>query len=170
MSKTAAAVLAFLGLTLLSVPMSAQLLPRGNVYGGVSYGQFTEANNRQSYRGWNASAELLPFNRFPHLGIVLDGSGFYRTGVTQYNLLAGPRLSVTFGKWRPFIHAMGGLAHVDSSGLLYNPVAVDVGGGADYKIFFKNFSWRLQGDVIRTNYAAATQYDVRISTGIVWRF
>ncbi len=170
MSKTAAAVLAFLGLTLLSVPMSAQLLPRGNVYGGVSYGQFTEATNRQSYRGWNASAEVLPFSRFPHLGIVLDGSGFYRSGVSQYNLLAGPRLSVTYGKWRPFIHAMGGLAHVNSSGILYNPVAIDVGGGADYKIFFKNFSWRLQGDVIRTNYASATQYDVRVSTGIVWRF
>ena len=41
-SKTAAAVLAFVGLTLFSIPMSAQLIPHGNVYAGVGYVQFTE--------------------------------------------------------------------------------------------------------------------------------
>jgi len=75
--------------------MSAQfngLLPNGNVYAGVSYGQLTDVINKQSYRGWNGSFEALPFTRFPRIGLVLDGSGFYRSGVTQYNLLAGPRL------------------------------------------------------------------------------
>lgn len=175
MSKTAAAVLAFVCLMLFAIPMSAQLLPNGNVYGGVSYGQFTEAGvNKQSYRGWNASAEAFPTPRFPHLGVVLDASGFYRSNaagkITQYNFLAGPRFSGNFGRWRPFVHALGGIQFVNSSGITYNPVAIDVGAGVDYKLHFRNFSWRVQGDGIRTRYVSATQYDYRVSTGIVWRF
>jgi hypothetical protein len=169
-SKTARAVLAGVGLTLFSLPMSAQLIPHGNLYGGVSYGQFTEVVNKQSYRGWNGSAEAIPFPRLSHIGVVFDASGFYRTGVTQYNFLGGLRLSTTFGKWRPFVHGMGGIQRVNSSGILYNPPALDVGGGADYKLFFKNFSWRMQGDYMRTHYASANQTDYRASTGIVWRF
>jgi hypothetical protein len=175
-SKTAAAVLAFFVLTLFSIPMSAQLIPHGNVYGGASYGQFTDASiTRQSYRGWNASAEAIPFARLPHVGFVVDASGFYRSGnsggnITQYNFLGGIRLSASLGKWRPFVHGMGGIQRVNSSGIMYNPPAIDVGGGVDYKLFFKNFSWRFQGDYLRTHYASANQSDYRGSTGIVWRF
>jgi hypothetical protein len=172
--KTALAVLAFVGLTLFSVPMSAQLIPHGNVYGGVSYGQFTNVVNTQSYRGWNGSAEAIPFARYPHIGGVVDVSGFYRnnaTGkVTQYNYLGGVRLSATFGKFRPFAHVMGGLQHVNSSGIIYSHPALDFGGGLDYKLFFKNFSWRVQGDYVRTHYSSANQNAYRASTGIVWRF
>ena len=175
MSKIAAAVLAFVGLTLFSLPMSAQLLPTGNVYVGVSYGQFTDASpSTYSYHGWNASAEAFPTPRFPRLGVVVDASGFYRTNaagkITQYNFLAGPRFSATFGRWRPFVHAMAGIQMVNSSGITYDPIAIDVGGGVDYRLRFKNFSWRVQGDGIRTNYSSAVQYDYRVSTGIVWRF
>jgi hypothetical protein len=174
-SKTAAAMLAFVGLILFSIPMSAQLLPTGNVYAGVSYGQFNYAGaNTQSYKGWNASAEAFPTPRFPHLGVVVDASGFYRSNsagkITQYNFLAGPRFSATFGRWRPFVHAMAGIQMINSSGITYSPLAVDIGGGVDYRLHLKNFSWRVQGDGIRTNYASATEYDYRASTGIVWRF
>ena len=170
MSKTAAALLALLALTLLSKPLSAQILPRGNVYGGVSYGQFVDVVNQQAYRGWNGSAEDLPFSRFSYLGIVLDASGYYRTGVTQYNAVLGPRLSATYGKWRPFVHAMGGGQRVNSSGIINTHLGLDFGGGADYKLWFKNFSWRLQGDYIRSHYYSANQNAYRASTGIVWRF
>ncbi len=173
MSKSAAAALAFVGFMLFSIPMSAQfngLLPNGNVYAGVSYAQLTDVVNKQSYRGWNGSFEALPFTRFPHLGLVVDGSGFYRSGVKQYNIFGGPRLSVTIGKWRPFVHGMGGIRHVNSNGFVYNPTTIDIGGGADYKLPFKNFSWRLQGDYMHSHYASANQNDYRASTGIVWRF
>ena len=174
MSKTASAALAFLSLLLFSLPMAAQfngLLPSGNVYVGVSYGQLTNVVNKQSYRGWNASFEDLPFVRFPRIGLVVDGSGFYRaTGVTQYNLVAGPRYSFSVGKLRPFVDAMAGIRHLNSSGFVYNPLVIDVGGGVDYRLWFKNFSWRFQGDYMHTHYASATQNDYRASTGIVWRF
>jgi len=175
-SKTAAAVLAFAGFLLFSIPMSAQfngLLPNGNVYGGVSYGQLTDVINTQSYRGWEGSFEALPFTRFPHLGLVADASGYYRSGsykVTQYNFVGGPRLSMTFGKWRPFIHAMGGIRHANSDNFIYNTLALDFGGGADYKLPFKHFSWRLEADYLHSHYASANQDDYHASTGIVWRF
>jgi hypothetical protein len=169
-SKIAAAVLVFVCLTLLSVPMSAQLLPRGNVYAGVSYGQLTDIVNRQSYRGWTGSAEDMPFARFPHLGFVLEGSGYYRSGITQYNGLFGPRLSANMGNWRPFVHAMAGIRHVNNSIQVFNPIVLDFGGGVDYRLWFKNFSWRLQGDYMHAHYQSAYQNDYRASTGIVWRF
>jgi len=172
-SKTAVSVLAFLGLLLFSVPMSAQfngLLPNGNVYAGVSYAQLTDQVNKQSYKGWTGSFEALPFTRFPRVGLVLDGSGFYRKGVTQYNAVAGPRISTNFGKWRPFVQAMAGIRHLNSNDFVYNPIVIDVGGGVDYKVWFKNFSWRFQGDYMHTHYASATQNDYRATTGVVWRF
>jgi len=172
-SKTAAAVLGLLSLAFSSIPMSAQfggLLPTGNVYAGVSYGQLTNVINKQSYKGWNGSFEALPFTRFPRMGLVIDGSGFYREGVTQYNILGGARFSANMDKWRPFIHVMGGIRYLDSSGFTYRPAVLDVGGGIDYKLWFKNFSWRFQGDYMHTHYASATQHDYRVSTGIVWRF
>lgn len=174
MSKTATVVLAFVVLMLSAVPMSAQkfggLLPNGNVYAGVGYAQLTDVINKQSYRGWEGSAEALPFSRFPRLGVVIDGSGFYRRNVTQYNGLGGFRFSENYGKWRPFVHAMAGIRHVNSFGFVYNPIAIDAGGGVDYKLPFKNFSWRLQGDYEHSHYASANQNDYRATTGIVWRF
>jgi hypothetical protein len=172
-SKTAAAVLAFVGLLLFSIPMSAQLnglLANGNAYVGFSYGQLTNIVNKQSYKGWDASLELLPFARFQHLGIMVDGSGFYRKGVTQYQAVAGPRFFVDAGRWRPFFQAGAGIRRLNSSGFIWSPLVIDVGGGADYKLFIKNFSWRVQGDYMRTHYASNTQNDYRASTGIVWRF
>jgi len=126
--------------------------------------------NRSTARGWNASVEDIPFARFPHLGIVLDGGGLYWRGVQQYNLVFGPRLSVTYGKWRPFIHVMGGAQRNTSNGFTHYPIAVDVGGGADYKLPFKHFSWRLQFDYVHTHLLSANQNEYRGSTGLVWRF
>lgn len=173
MSKTAAAVLAFAGLLLFSVPMSAQfggLLPSGNVYGGVSYGQLTNVVNKQSYKGLNVSFEDLPFARFPRIGLVLDASAFTRRGVKQYNGVGGVRYSANIGRWRPFVQAMAGIRHLNSSGFVYNPLLIDVGGGADYRLGWKSFAWRVQGDYMHSHYASAYQNDYRASTGIVWRF
>ena len=94
--------------------MAAQfngLLPSGNVYGGVSYGQLTDVINQQSYRGWNASFEDIPFTRFPRLGLVVDGSGFYRpTACGNTTLSAAPaspptwvRSDPSFMPWPAFV-------------------------------------------------------------------
>jgi hypothetical protein len=91
--KTAAVVLAFVSFMLFATASRAQLLPSGNVYVGVAYGDSVDVINRYTFRGWNASLEDFPFSRYTHVGVVLDTSGFYRLGVQQYNVFLGPRLS-----------------------------------------------------------------------------
>ena len=172
MSKTAPAVLAFLCLMLFSTPMSAQLVPHGNVYAGVSYAESYDVTVRYPFKGWNASAEAIPFSRYSFVGLVFDASGLYNGshGIHQYNIVLGPRLAYTFGKWRPFVHAMGGIQLVTVNDVRYHPVAFDLGGGVDYKLPFRNFSWRLQADYLHTHLLSAVQNDARASTGIVYRF
>jgi hypothetical protein len=174
-SKTAAVVLAFLSLMVFTTASRAQdrLLPSGNVYVGAAYADSVDVVNRYTFRGWNASVETFPFHRFTYLGVVLDGSGFYRLGVQQYNLFLGPRLSMHYGKWRPFVQVMAGAQRNDSGGITHYPIAEDIGGGVDRKfqlLFMKNFSWRLQFDYSRTHLLSATQNDIRGSAGLVWRF
>jgi hypothetical protein len=172
-SKIAALVLAVLSVMLFATPSRAQLLPSGNVYVGVAYGDNVDVVNRYTMRGWNASFEDFVLPRHPHLSAVLDGSGFYRQGVQQYNLLLGPRLSFNYGKWRPFVHIMGGAQRATSDGFTHYPIAEDVGGGVDRKFqfwFLHHFSWRVQFDYTRTHLLSASQNDFRGSTGLVWRF
>jgi hypothetical protein len=172
-SKTAAVVLAFLSLMLFPTTSKAQLLPSGNVYVGVGYADGVDVVNRLTFRGWEGSAEALPFKRFSYLGVVLDGSGFYRTGIQQYNLVLGPRVSRNYGKWRVFAHAMGGLQEMHSSGQLFHTVIEDGGGGVDRKfqlLFLKNFSWRLQFDYVHSHELSASQNAFRGTAGLVWHF
>jgi hypothetical protein len=169
-SKTAAVVLAFLCVMLLAPLSQAQILPRGNLYGGASYADNQDITTRYPFKGWEGSVEDMPFVRYPKLGFVLDGSGYYHSGISEYNLMLGPRLSVSYGKWRPFVHAMGGIHRQPENSVFYNPVAYDIGGGVDYKLWFRNFSWRLQADYVHSRLLSEDQKDFHASTGIVWRF
>ena len=47
--------------------------------------------------------------------------------------------------------------------------ATAVGGGFDYKVL-RLIGWRLQADYVYTNLFSAKQNNVRVSTGIVFRF
>ena len=176
MLKTAAVVLAFLSLTLFPIASKAQLIPSGNIYAGGAYASSEDVVNRLAFRGWDGSVEVFPLHRFAYVGIVLDGSGLYTKGVAssgtiqQYNLVLGPRLSMNYGKWRLFVHAMGGIQQTKSGPDTFHPVAVDGGGGVDRKLPFKNFSWRLQFDYVHTHLLSHNQNEYRGSTGIVWRF
>ena len=170
MSKTAAVVLAFLSLTLFPTASKAQLIQSGNIYAGVAYADSVDVVNRLTFRGWDGSVEVMPFRRFSYVGIVLDGSGIYRSGVQQYNLVLGPRVSKSYGKWRLFAHATGGIQQTTTGGQTFHPVIVDLGGGVDRRLPFKNFSWRLQLDYVHSHLLSANQNDIRGSTGIVWRF
>lgn len=170
MSKIAAAGLALTCLTLFATPMSAQLIPHGNVYVGGAWSKSDFILDRDTFRGWNGSAEAIPFHRFSQVGVVIDATGLYRPGISQYNILGGVRLAASFGKWRPFVQVLGGVQRLKSNGTSYQPGEVDFGGGADYKLPFQNFSWRLQADYAHTRLLSASQNHVRVSTGIVYRF
>lgn len=173
MSKTAAVVLAFLSLVLVATQSRAQLLPGGNVYVGAAYADSVDVINRYTFRGWEANAEDLAFPRHSYLGIVLDGNGLYRKGVQQYTVLLGPRVSINYGKWRPFFQVLGGAQRTASGGEAHFPLAEDIGGGVDRKfqfLFLKHFAWRVEFDYMHTRLLHASQDDYRGSTGLVWRF
>jgi Outer membrane protein beta-barrel domain len=165
--KIAAALLVLACFVIIPGKASAQLIPQGNVYLGGSIGSFeTLTDGRTSMMGWNGGAEWI---LRPHVGVAVDASGYYRSGITSYDFLVGPRVSATFGKARPFAQLLVGVTRVTENGLSETPFAVGGGGGVDYKIFH-NFSWRVQGDYIHTHYLNASQNNLRVSTGLVFRF
>jgi opacity protein-like surface antigen len=182
-TAVAAVSFVFCGAAMAQVPTS------GNVFFGYSYYSTDLSSiDRANTNGWEASVEgkIIPF-----LGVVADFDSHYgsqnfpgggvcgltctptvfNADVTEHNFLFGPRVSFSVGKFRPFAEALFGGAHVDvNNGVGSNTsFATALGGGLDYKII-KPIAWRLQGDYVQTRFFGATQNNVRISTGIVFRF
>jgi opacity protein-like surface antigen len=169
---------------------SAQIPTSGNVFFGYSYYNTDLSSiDRANTNGWEASVEgkVIPF-----LGFVADVDGHYgsqnfpagcplgpgggsgcstfNASVTEHNFLFGPRVSFSVGKFRPFAEALFGGAHVNgNAGGSDTSFATALGGGLDYKII-KPVAWRLQGDYVQTRFFGTTQNNVRLSTGIVFRF
>jgi hypothetical protein len=170
---------------LLAALASAQI-PSGNVFFGYSYYN-TDINNinRVNTNGWDASAEgkIIPL-----VGIVADFDGHYgsqnfavacpiavgctiNASFTEHNFLFGPRVSIKFGKIRPFAEVMIGAGHVSvgNGGGSDTSFASAVGGGLDYKLI-PLVAWRFEGDYVETRFFGNTQNNFRFSTGIVVRF
>lgn len=173
----------------------AQIPTHGNVFAGYSYyNTGFEPQRRTGLTGWQGSFEG---KIIPMLGIVVDISGnsgtvnFTPPGVTcptngcptniqthVDDLLFGPRVSVSVGRWRPFAEALFGIAHVtrngnfgtdSTSGGTDNSFATAIGGGLDYKII-RPIAVRFQIDYVRSGSFSTTQNSVRLGTGIVVRF
>jgi hypothetical protein len=177
----------------------AQVPTSGNIFFGYSYYNSNLAVDRASLNGWEGSLEGKVF---PHVGIVADFSGHYgsqdypvcpvfvpvggggggcataSTSTHQLNVMFGPRISFSAGRWRPFGQGLFGIAHVSSNGFgSDNSFAVALGGGVDYRIV-KPVAWRFHLDYMRTQLTLAgfsvssgsAQNNFRLSTGIVFRF
>jgi opacity protein-like surface antigen len=178
-------------LFLFSALANAQIPTSGNIFVGYSFENASASAldniDRPNLQGWEGSLEgkLAPF-----FGIVTDFSGHYGTqsyvlptpngletvNVTghEYEVLFGPRISVPVGKITPFGEFLVGLAHISASGsgapsTSNTSFATAVGGGLDYKIF-RPVALRVEGDYIRTNFFSTSQNNIRLSTGIVFRF
>src|SRR5271156_5441157 len=177
-------LLLFAGLANAQVPTS------GNVFFGYSYYNTDLSSiDRANTNGFEASFEgkALPF-----LGFVADFDSHYgsqnfaatcplpsgggvcpsvNASITEHNFLFGPRVSFSAGKFRPFAEALFGGAHVNVNNGVGSDTsfATALGGGLDYKII-RPVAWRFQGDYIQTRFFGATQNNVRLSTGVVFRF
>ena len=167
---------------------SAQIPTSGNVFFGYSY-YHTDLSSIDSANtnGWEASFEgkVIPF-----LGIVADFDGHYgsqnfpilcpvglggsctvNASVTEHNFLFGPRVSISLGKFRPYVEALFGAGHVNVNNGFGSDTsfATALGGGLDYKLL-KPIAWRFQGDYVQTRFFSTTQNNIRLSTGIALRF
>jgi hypothetical protein len=166
---------------------NAQIPTGGNIFLGYSYYNTNLSSiDRANLNGWEGSLEgkMLPW-----VGIVADLSGHYGSQnfptlcpvipspcpavnlkVNEYNALFGPRVSVSVGKIRPFAEVMIGVGHVSAhSAGSDTSFATAVGGGLDYHLF-PLVAWRVEGDYVTTRFFSATQNNLQLSTGIVFRF
>lgn len=163
---------------------SAQIPTAGNVFFGYSYyNTKLSPIDRANTNGWEASLEGKVI---PWVGIVADFSNHYgsqnfpalcadvpctfNADVTERNILFGPRVSASVGKFRPFAEALIGAGHVNvKNGGSDTSFATALGGGIDYKLV-PLLAWRVQGDYVQTRFFNTTQNNIRLSTGIVVRF
>ena len=176
-------LIAFLCFLTLSCAVAAAQVPKGNIYFGYSYGSADlNSNNRSNLNGWEGSLEG---SFLPWISIVADVNGLYgkndfpsstqifRVDAKEYNYLFGPRVSVSIGRVRPFVHALFGASHVSVSTTGYSASDTSfgeaLGGGLDFKLI-PLLAWRFQGDYLQTRFFGNTQNNGRFSTGIVLRF
>lgn len=178
---------------------AGQVPTSGNVFFGYSYFNSNLGVDRASLNGWEGSLEGRVF---PHIGIVADFSGHYGSqdfpicpvvpvggggggcsGISasthELNVMFGPRISFSRGRWTPFAQGLFGIAHLTSNGFGSDTsFAAALGGGLDYRIV-KPVAWRFQLDYMRTKFTLTDVYgfssnpaqnNVRFSTGIVLRF
>lgn len=167
---------------------SAQVSTAGNIFLGYSFENASASAldhlTRPNLHGWEGSLEgkLAPW-----VGLVTDISGHYGSqtfteftpaGPTnvkvtghEYEVLFGPRVSVSVGKITPFGEFMIGLAHIGSGGAFptNTSFATALGGGLDYRLF-RPIAVRVEGDYVHTSFFSTGQNNIRLSTGIVFRF
>jgi hypothetical protein len=176
----------------LSAAVHAQFPTGGNAFFGYSYARaqvFAVGSNKAiNANGWEGSAE----GKFlPWLGLVADldwhygGTDFvgctrtpctpqvFGANASRHNILFGPRASASLGRYTPFAEFLMGVAHqTNSGGGVSNSdtrLAVGFGGGVDYKLL-NGVAWRVQADSIHDSLFRKAANNLRISTGIVFRF
>ena len=181
--KIARTVVPFaLALFIFATPSLAQGLGKVNVFGGVSFTNYSPIpqsagsltpHPSSGLPGWNASLELKPI---PIVGILADFSGFYghtnlvgcvdllgpgncgqiKSPVLLHTFLVGPQVSFSVGRFTPFAHALIGAAHVRIGGSFPGnsdtSFAGALGGGIDYRLV-PRMALRLQADALETTFS-----------------
>jgi hypothetical protein len=170
---------------------AAQIPKSGNAFFGYSYSRGQVLSNAASgsinANGWEGSVE----GKFlPWLGVVADLDWHYgnkrlnctsptcTTGLalitgSRHNFLIGPRASTSFGRYRPFAQILFGASLQTNSGAgsttSDTSFATAFGGGLDYQLL-KAVALRGQIDFIHASLFGRSANDVRISTGLVFKF
>jgi opacity protein-like surface antigen len=184
MNRFAAILISFC-LLLFASAAHAQVPTSGNIFFGYSfYNTDLSSIDRANTNGFEGSLEGKVF---PFLGIVADFDGHYGSqnfaqvcgdsicqvnlDVTEHNVLFGPRVSASVGRFRPFAEVLFGVGHVslNNGGGSDTSFASAVGGGLDYKVI-SPIALRIQGDYVNTRFFGSTQNNLRLSTGVVFRF
>lgn len=162
---------------LVSLPGAAQEeaegRPRLEVFGGYSYLRFESKAigfaGQSNMNGWNVAAS---YRLFRSLSVVADVSGHYASEIRVYNFLIGPQIAVPrgkltyfgrflYGKSRDQVTPLGGQTSIGR--------AFVFGGGVDRAIT-NRWAFRLQADYLSTRTFGADENNLRVSTGLVYRF
>jgi outer membrane immunogenic protein len=173
---------------LLPLCLSAQDLPKAQIFGGYSY-------LRSSGQGLNGFDAQFTYNSSKMLGLTADVSGEFAgqsvsvLGVSAsssahlYNFLVGPTVSHrTDSKLVPFAHGLLGIARTGGSGSMSvfgqslnfsngdTGFGMALGGGLDYEIN-KSLAVRpVQMDYVLTRAGGGSANSFRYAAGVVIRF
>jgi hypothetical protein len=139
------------------------------LFGGYSYLRL-DSSPQVNLNGWELSGQ---YKFADWIGGVADFSGHYGSpaGVSSslHTFLFGPQVSWP-SRVSPFAHVLIGGARLGAGGLSTTSFASAIGGGIDTRIGH-GLSWRIiQGDYLLTRFGSTTQNNVRVSTGVVFRF
>lgn len=149
----------------------SQDVPKWEVFAGYSYLRVNPGfgSDGVDTSGWEAAAN---YNFNKSWGLKADFSGHYCCeGEHMYNFLFGPQFSFRSddNKWVVFAHGLIGASNAESV-VSDTSVAWAGGGGVDWN-FGKRVGWRIgQVDYLGTHFLDETQGNVRVSTGLVFRF
>jgi hypothetical protein len=140
------------------------------VFGGYSY-LHLHTNPSTNLNGWEIAGQ---YKFRDWLGGVADVSGHYGSfsggaGASTYTYLFGPQISFP-ARVSPFGHLLLGGAHLGAGGFGNSSFSLALGGGFDTTVSRK-FSWRIvQADYLLTQFGGGSQNNVRVSTGVIYRF
>ena len=171
--------------------------PKLEFFGGYS---FLHQSDNGEFQGWEASLSgnlnrwfALKGDFSGHYaeedfaavtlpGVTLPAETFHQS---IHYFLGGPELSYRRPKWRIYAHALVGAAHGHQSLTFHNPppgfivgntgvedtgLAFAIGGGGDW-MFSRRVGWRVaQADYIRHRFDGDYHDNLRISSGLVFRF
>ena len=159
-----------------------------DVFAGYSYVRANPATSGSSGFSLNGGSASAAYNFNRWLSGVADFGGYHSSNIlgsgvdgTLSTYLFGPRVSYRhFGRVTPFGEVLFGVAHTGASLLnttgSQNAFAMTVGGGIDYRLS-SHFSLRpAKVDYLLTRFNEVTnnntqsQNNLRVSTGIVFRF
>ncbi len=167
-------VLGAIGLLLMSIPGWAQeSYPKAEVFGGFSLSSIAAGTPsvRNEFYGWQASVNG---NLHRNFGIVGDFGGQYKNiagvGISNYQYMFGPQISVRREKVTPFVHALFGASRSSALGISSTNFGLGIGGGLDLNVSDRvalrvpQFDWTpvQGGGVWNTNI-------VRIGFGLVFK-
>jgi hypothetical protein len=164
---------------------AAVAAPQFEAAGAFSY---VRGNADDSGGGFNldGGSASFAYNYRGRFGLVADAGAYRFTGLggglssTMYTYMGGARLPLP-GRHRikPFVQILagGGRLNASSSGISAgeNGFAMAVGGGLDFTIRHRLAIRVIEADYLLTRFAhpdgtSASQNNVRISTGLVFRF
>lgn len=143
--------------------------PRTELFVGYSYLglDLSDHDATESLHGW-----ALSFNQNFHrrFGVVSEFNGDYRENQQVHTFLFGPRCSLRRDSATVFTHVLAGGATTKFSGFKSNTdFALAAGGGVDVQAG-KNMALRFQADYLPIFRKGYTQQNLRLTTGVVFRF
>jgi len=172
-------------LSLFGATARAQDTPKVDIFAGYSYLRENPSTAGVSGFNLNGGSASIAYNAKSWLGGVADFGGYHNGNIlnsgvngTLSTYLFGPRVSYRrFERITPFGEVLFGVAHLSSAGTSGsdNAFAMTLGGGLDYKLS-DHFAIRpVKVDYLMTRFSETgtsnqTQNNLRVSTGIVFRF